>query len=201
MVKYDEMKKNTHQSIIDAFKQGIAIAVDPANDLAIQSSDEVVTTLDSHWLGEFCQVCSHSFRLGDEVMISNDGTVCHNSDLLPCSRKKRISNESSHEMSAFFDGLNESWPPPKNIQVVRLEHDHPLLAPPKAGFKRYVCTVCGHTLRLHDHVIICPCSPDKPKCMTAIHRDPIHGLHCFEAWNPGANKQEFCPVTSRKLNE
>ncbi len=195
------MGQNKYQSILSAFNQGVTVASDPANDSAIQSGGEALTNLNSYWLGEYCPVCFHTFRLGDEVIISKDGKVRHNSPLLPCSQNKQVSLESSHETSTFFDGLYESWPPPKDISVVRLEQNHGLLAPPRAGFKRHSCAVCGHTLRLHDHVVICPCSPNEPKCLTAIHRDPIHGLHCFEAWNPGANKQEYCPVTSRKLDE
>lgn len=160
-----------------------------------------MTTLESQWLGKYCPTCSHSFRLGDQVMISEGGIIYHNADLLPCLKKKRVSAQTSHELNLFYKGLDESWPPPKNIKIVRLEHGHELLAEPKAGFKRHTCAVCGHTLRLFDHVVICPCSPNDPKCLTAIHRDPIHGLHCFEAWNPGANGQKYCPVTLRKLNE
>lgn len=148
------------------------------------------------------KVCMHTFRLGDEVHIAEDTrTVRHSSALLPCSHQAGVIHEPEHEMRAFFAGLDEAWPPPQHIPIVRLESGHPLLAPPYRGFHRSTCAVCGHTFRLHDHVLICPCSPNSPLCQTAIHRDTLHGLHCFEAWNPGTNRQDYCPVTSRKLNE
>ena len=204
------MKNKNHQAktmqesnddIIKQFDQGIELISDPENNLTIQNSGDAITSLHSFWLGENCQVCAHTFRLGDTVFIDKNRQVFHNSALLPCAKEGQVAIEISHEISDFFEGLSETWPPPKNIPITRLEHGHELLAPKRGGFKRKTCAVCGHTFRLHDHVIICPCSPNDPKCMTAIHRDPIHGLHCYEAWNPGANKQEYCPVTQRKLNE
>jgi hypothetical protein len=48
-------------------------------------------------------------------------------------------------------------------------------------------------------VIFCPCQPGSPLCLVAIHRDPVHGLHCWEDWNPGAY-QLHCPATSRALS-
>jgi hypothetical protein len=198
------MANKTNQiqaKVQQAFEQGIAVAMDPVNDYAIQRGGKAVTTLNSNWLHRFCPTCLHTFRLGDEVSIDKDGVVRHCSVLLPCVRGEEGIVEISKETSAFFAGLDETWPPPGDVRIVRLEEGHKLLAPPRAGFRRHTCAVCGHTLRLHDHVIICPCSPNEPLCGTAIHRDPVHGLHCFEAWNPGANKQHYCPVTSRKLDE
>jgi hypothetical protein len=83
---------------------------------------------------------------------------------------------------------------------VRLEAGHFLLTPPGNGFGRRSCAVCGHTFRLHDHVIFCPCHPQERKCIVAIHRDPVHGLRCWEEWSPGTTFR-YCPATSRRLDE
>lgn len=186
------------------FQSGIAVAMDPLNDFAITHGGKAVTTLSSYWLHRVCPTCQHTFRLGDEVEIGNDGVVRHRSVLLPCTKDAPEEMVLHQETAEFFMGMDETWPPPADMPVHRLFEGHELLAPPLNNFRRHTCAVCGHTLRPHDHVIICPCSPENPHCLTAIHRDPLHGLHCYEAWNPRANKQDpgkpdFCPVTSRKL--
>jgi hypothetical protein len=179
-------------------ERGVAEAMDPVNAVAVQGG-RAVTTLRSHWLHQYCRVCGHTFRTGDEVLIETDGTVRHQSALLPCAGGKSVTPLEPAEAAAFFRGLDEAWPPPRDLPVHRLEEGDPLLTPPFAGFRRHVCAVCGHTLRLHDHVVLCPCSPQRPICRIAIHRDPLHGLHCWEAWNPGAYTQ-YCPATSREIN-
>jgi hypothetical protein len=182
--------------------------MDTVNEESIQHGGQALTTLNSSWLHQVCIECDHTFRLGDEVDISKDGVVRHSSALLPCAKPDQKPDDIAAETTNFFQGMDETWPPPENMTIVRLEKEHPLLAPPDGKFRRHKCVVCGHTFRLHDHVVICPCrandkdmyNPSK-KCMVAIHRDLIHGLHCLDAWNPNANNQKFCPVTLRKLDE
>jgi hypothetical protein len=185
--------------VYQSFQRGVAVAMDPLNDDAIRHGGKAITTLSSHWLARFCPVCQHTFRIGDEVFIDEQGVVCHFSTLLPCHQGAEASPRTSKETSVFFQGMDETYPPPGDVPIIRLEEGHELLAPQSRQFRRHRCAVCGHTFRLNDHVVICPCSPNEPQCITAIHRDPIHGLHCFDAWNPGVNKQEFCPVTSSKI--
>ena len=197
MSEENKAERNLHT----AFDQGVAVAMDPVNKVAIQRGGEGTTTLSSYWLHQQCPVCAHTFRLGDEVYIGEDGTVRHNSALLPCAQSDVAKLEFSQETSAFFAGLDRAWPPPKDLPIVRLDEGHELLAPPLAGFQRHTCAVCSHTLRQNDRVAICPCSPHQPLCQIAVHRDLIHDLNCLEAWNPGANGQSYCPVTSRKLDE
>jgi hypothetical protein len=192
---------NENDSYRSNFLQGFAAAQDQTNQVAIQKGGSATTTLNSHWLHRYCFTCNHTFRVGDEVYISIDGTIEHNDTSLPCAQTgKAIEPKASSEMSAFFTGLEQAWPPSKDVPIVRLEAEHELLAPPFSGFKRHKCLVCSHTLRLSDHVVICPCSPHKPLCKVAVHRDLVHGMYCLEAWNPGANRQTHCPVTSRELN-
>jgi hypothetical protein len=197
--RYD-MKKSTDGSVQDEFQRGIEDGINPSDDSARSSDGRTITTLHSHWLHARCPVCSHTFRLGDEVHIAEDGTVRHCSVLLACSQRLDSAQQASHETAEFFRGLDEAWPRPDDVPIFRLEAGHELLAPPREGFRRRTCVVCGHTFRLHDEVVICPCSPNDPLCSAAVHRDVMNGLHCYEAWNPAANRQHYCPVTSRKLD-
>ncbi|MBO3459555.1 hypothetical protein G7B40_033330 [Aetokthonos hydrillicola Thurmond2011] len=183
------------------FDQGASVAMDPVNNTAIHRGGQGITTLNSYWLHQYCPVCSHTFRLGDTVEIANDGTVRHNSPLLPCSQTDVTKLDFSEQSSAFFMGLDTTCPPPKDMPIARLNASHHLLNPPLAGFQRHTCVVCSHTFRQNDRVVICPCSPHEPLCKIAVHRDIIHGLNCLEAWNPGFNGQRYCPVTSKKLDE
>ncbi|OUL34974.1 hypothetical protein BV372_12770 [Nostoc sp. T09] len=183
------------------FDKGVLIATDPVNNTAIQKGGKGITTLNSYWLHHYCPICSHTFRLGEEVYIAEDGTVKHDSALLQGNKADVSKWEFSQETSAFFMGLDTAWPLPQGLPVVRLDAVHQLLAPPFAGFQRHTCVVCSHTLRQNDQVVICPCSPHQPLCKIAVHRDLMHGLNCLELWNPGANRQYYCPVTSKKLYE
>ncbi len=36
--------------------------------------------------------------------------------------------------------------------------------------------------KISDHVVICPCSPAKPRCRAAVHRDLLRQLHCWDEW-------------------
>lgn len=179
------------------FIAGEDAALDPENDTA-PTSGLATTTLQSPWLHQRCQVCGHTFRRGDSVRIEVGGPIVHTDPALPCAGGGQV-EDLIPQAGAFFDGLDETWPPPKDLQILRLDEDHFLVAPPRAGFRRRTCVVCGHTFRSLDHVVLCPCFPDAPACQAAIHRDPVHGLHCFDDWNPGAFKLH-CPATSRQLD-
>lgn len=187
-------------------QRGEAEALDPVNAEAVEGG-RAVTTLQSRWLHRLCPVCGHTFRPGDEVDVAPDGTVRHDGGLLPCAVGHDPDDDHSParesapaELADFFTGLHESWPPPDDLPVRRLEEGDSLLDPPIHGFRRHTCAVCAHTLRPLDHVIICPCSPDRPLCAVAIHRDLLRGLHCWSAWDPGAVRQH-CPATSREVRE
>lgn len=187
------------------FERGLASAMDPFNNTAFNGGGTAVTTPRSFWLHRTCEICAHTFRVGDEVHVGEDGRVQHSSGLLPCARGDRGAAAPFKESADFFAGLYEAWPPPKNLPIIRLDAASPLVAAPYAGFRRHACAVCGHTLRVNDHVIICPCSLDEPLCQTAIHSDRVNGLPCLESWNPGinqqGNEQRYCPITLRRLDD
>jgi hypothetical protein len=193
------------ESLNAFFELGKAVGLDPFNDKALNQGGGAVTNVRSFWLHRRCPTCSHTFRVGDEVHIAPGGNVQHSSPLLPCAQGEKTQPELSNNESAdFFAELYEAWPPPKDLPIIRLDVESPLLAPPYARFKRHACAVCGHTLRVNDHVTICPCSLGEPLCQAAIHCDRINGLSCLESWNPGINqpsKQRYCPITSRRIDD
>ena len=179
---------------------GIAEAMDPDNASG-DHDGPIVTTRSSAWIYDSCVTCGHSFRAGDEVAVDETGIVRHHSAMLPCSGEGEFTgggDKARATIQAFFKGLEETWPPPEHLPIIRLEEGHPLLAPPMGRMRRRSCAFCGHTFRPRDQVIICPCSPGEPKCLIAIHRDPMHGLNCWETWNPGSVLRH-CPMSSRPL--
>ncbi len=185
------------------FQKGISSARDPGNS-AVLEGGRAVTTLRSEWLHEVCDVCAHTFRSGDVVQLLPDGSAVHDSSELPCHGGQAAGQHASKELSEFFRGLDHAWPPPSDMKVVRLEGKTPLerslLEGPMGPLGRRRCAVCSHTLRRNDSVILCPCFPKAPECEVAIHRDPVHGLHCWNDWNPGA-RRTYCPATSRLIDE
>lgn len=168
------------------FDQGLAAGLDPDSSARSCTSIEsvadrhAVTTLRSRWLHQRCKTCGHSFRLGDEVLVLQNGEVVHDMPGLRCHGKQigEICAGSSEYHILFFSGLEAAWPLPDDVSVVRLKPGDPLLAPPP----RQTCRVCGHTFRPDDHVVICPCSPHAPRCQAAVHRDLLRQLHCWDEW-------------------
>jgi rubredoxin len=177
---------------VKRFNQGLAAGLDPDSarqdhpDLA-GGPHRVTTGLRSRWLHRRCQVCGHTFRPGDEVRVDADGRVLHDLPGLRCAEGDAglTAVSSSGALKAFFEGLEAAWPLSDDIPITRLVGDHPLLAPPRAGFARHACRVCGHTFRPSENVVICPCSPSAPRCWATVHRDLMHQLHCWDEWIKG----------------
>ncbi|MGC0333439.1 hypothetical protein RKD23_006429 [Streptomyces sp. SAI-170] len=140
--------------------------------------------------GTTCPVCHHSFRLGEQISIhrSDSGTgvvLKHHSRRLDCLNPEATEGATA-AAELFHRGLDEANPPPPQLCTVRLHRDHQLLRliPGTAGGAptRHRCWVCGHTFRPDEMVIHCTCSPSSPNCACAVHRDPDHGLVCYDDW-------------------
>jgi hypothetical protein len=190
-------KPNAPPDLRASFDAGVAAALDPVNAAAV-TGGRAVTSRRSYWLFDRCPVCQHTFRPGDEVQVADDRSVRHAMPTLPCAEGKPAPTADPVEAAAFFAGLNSAWPlPTEGACPVRLEAGHELLAEARDGHGRHTCAVCCHTFRLNECVVICPCSPEKPLCGAAIHRDRVQGLHCWESWSPGESMQ-YCPITSRR---
>ncbi len=180
------------------FYKGLNAALDPLNEDI--TTGEAITTLRSHWLHLLCSVCGHTFRPDDPVHIDEHRVARHAGSVLGCAKEQPHEAASGAEIEDFFRGLHQGRPRHTQAAGERLAGKHPLLAPPRNGFKRHTCAVCGHTLRPGDTVVTCPCRPGQPMCLVAIHRDPVRGLNCWSVWNPGV-VQKYCPATCRELDQ
>ena len=131
------------------FSAGLAVGLDPdsasGSELAAENRPQrTLTSLRSRWLHRLCPVCGHTFRPGDEVLVSPDGQVVHDLPGLRCHSGHTEAAAGQVQAQAFFVGLAEAWPLPADVPLMRLKGDHWLLAPPRAGFRRPACRVCGH---------------------------------------------------------
>jgi len=191
----DQAYADAESRFVRELMQGLGAAA----DVPIRGGGIATTNLYSPWLCDLCSICGHSFRVGDRVVVESGGAAKHCSSALPCAGG--VSEvPPDPEVNGFFRGLSEAWLPQHDVPVVRLEEGHDLVASPEGGFRRHTCAVCGHTFRRHDHVVICPCSPHAPKCPSAVHRDIIHGLLCYDGWDPAANGLKVCPITMIELD-
>lgn len=184
------------------FNRGLSAALDPLNKNILKGGP-ALTTLSSEWFFRKCTACAHTFRLDDAVFITPKEEVLHDSFLLPCAGNT-IGEEGVDydEMLDYYNGVLQAYVPigsfPANIITPGNETVAHLLAEPLHGFKRYTCGICSHTLRQNDIVVLCPCSPQNPRCRMAIHWDPFRGLNCWGEWS-SRKSQLYCPAFSKKL--
>lgn len=191
--------RRNNEEIFREFQEGFESSLDPQN-LLISGEMSQITTQHSSWRFSKCNVCKHTFRKDDVVWVGSDQIVIHDSSALPCKNGggDLSARPLASSMEEFYKGMDEMWPPSASITIKRLEATDPQVAHPFLGSERQECAVCGHTLRVNDIVVICPCKPNNPGCQTAIHRDPIQGLFCYSAWNLGRVKMH-CPSFYREI--
>jgi hypothetical protein len=176
------------------FQRGLAAGLDPASAITVPGAD-AVTTERSPWLRGRCVRCGHSFRRGDRVRADGAIQAVHAAGTGFCAGDAAEPPIEETAAEAFYRGLAAACTPPSRLAVTRLLPGHWLLAPPLAGLGRRTCVVCGHTLRPHDDVIVCPCRPEMPLCEAAVHQDNVHGLSCLTGWNE-REARRCCPVTA-----
>lgn len=189
----DEQTLQVPEQIRRSFERGHAVGLDPEASLDSElmhyaagsptpssggdtngpesgAKRSLVTTLRSTWLYRVCGVCGHTFRLGNRVICSADGSTFHHMEELPCSGDPALTRVGQLACPEFYAGIEAAWPTPADLPLVRLEPGHPLLSR-RTGFPRHGCRICGHSFRPYDHVISCSCTPHQPNCMVALHRD------------------------------
>lgn len=194
------MKSVEEDLIVQELRRGEQAAVDEGMALVMAKGGVAVTLVTSPWLFQICPECLHTFRVGDEVEVELDKSIRHAGSRGQCLCELAGTADPAGEAARFYEGLNEAWPAPEEFHILRLEPGHELLARPRGATGRRSCAICAHTFRPNDLVVICPCSPAEPLCAAAIHRDVIHNMTCWDAWNPD-KVREYCPVTSRRLDE
>jgi len=186
----------TDNELIRRFERGRRRGRDPVNT---GRDGEAVTTADSVWLADFCEECGHTFRQGDRVLVRYGPplTVLHHTAALPCSGLVAGGNTTGADdrTQAFHQALDTANPPPAGMSAVRLAHGHPLLVSVRP---RLHCAFCSKTFRPYEMAVVCPCSPDDPKCGLGVHRDPGRGNDCYDAWVANGPLLR-CPTSFQKL--
>ncbi len=169
----------------------------------------VPTTPRSPWYRRRCTECRHTFRVGDPaatcpacgrvyhwnpiqgldclgvVFDHEEGRcTCRGEPILepPPMLNRRTRPE---QMAAFVGGLALEWSAYGSRE--------PVIVTPKLEGR--LCSVCGHTVRLRETVVRCPCGNGPGKvCPAVIHLDFARQLHCWNDWNGGRGKS-YCPLT------
>jgi hypothetical protein len=185
---------------------GIAIGLEPQAGFADHGASGVVATRSSSWWNHRrCGVCGHTFRRGDRVLVdAAERTVRHHVPGLACYAEPGsigvavdpvMAAEDKSELTA---GLLRTWP--AGIGLSRIdEGDWRLPLPGKKSVPK--CLFCGHTFRLGEYVVVCPCRTalgESAACGAAVHRDPAAGLPCWENWRPDGTLT-VCPTTTARL--
>jgi hypothetical protein len=137
----------------------------------------------SPWIGLICPETHHSFRRGDRVRFGDDLAPRL---ILPAMDVR------AEDVVQFYQGLDTTSPRWSR----HVGPDDPLAAPPGDGVPRRACAICGHTFRVFDAVVVCPCDPDRPSCGIAVHQDPARSLVCYDAWRE-SSLAAFCLANSR----
>jgi hypothetical protein len=164
-----------------------------------------VTSSASRWNFRVCKQCGHTFRRRDRVQIGPTGIFhlapglfCADADAdagSPMPAETVLNGpEETAELSA---GIEAAWP--AKVKVRQLRPDDRRIAI-RHGDVRPTCLVCGHTFRVGEFVVVCPCQPDSPRCGGTVHRDPAAGLTCWENWRP-SGEVKICPVMHRPRYE
>lgn len=182
--------------LIRQFERGRRRGRDPINN---GTDGPAITTADSVWLADYCEECGHTFRQGDQVLVRFGPPllVLHHSPALPCSGQAEAAAEADDDdrVQAFHEALDAANPPAAGMHAERLAPGHPLLVPIKP---RLHCAFCSKTFRPYEMALLCPCSPEDPKCGLGVHRDPGRGNDCHDAWIANGPLSR-CPTTFKKL--
>jgi hypothetical protein len=174
---------------------------------SVTEDGTTVTTGTSPWLGIRCRTCNQTFRRGDRVRQDPVHGIQHLVPGLRCALDARDDPAggapAGRDTERFTAGLLAEWAPVNGAPVRALTERDWQVTRPSSGPASPVCPGCGHTFRVGDAVIICPCavSPDDERlasCNLAVHRDPAAGLACWDDWRP-SGRLVRCPRTYEKL--
>jgi hypothetical protein len=173
----------------------------------------VPTSARSPWYRRRCAECRHTFRVGDPAATCpRCGRVYHWNPIqgLDClgvvfdneagrciCRGERILEPppipadlvAAEPMGAFVGGLAREYS--------AYGGQRPVVVTPE--LEGLLCAVCGHTVRLRELVVHCPCGNGPGGlCPAVIHLDFARQLHCWNDWHGGRGKS-YCPLTGHEL--
>jgi hypothetical protein len=199
---------STEVPIAVELEYGILLGLSPQPE---QDDTEgvAITRVSSWWNHLRCRSCGHTFRRGDRVRVrTRDRSVVHLVPGLGCA-DTTDADQAQEEIDAFRGGLLSAWPPKAGIRLQQLARDDwRIPRGPDDLRESNVCLHCGHTFRVGEVVVVCPCRPALTQageqktaaCGRAIHRDPALGLSCWESWRPDGFVS-VCPVTQVSISE
>lgn len=168
-----------------------------------------LTTLRAPWYKKRCVECGHTFREGDPVVACPEPTcnaVYHQHPLhnLECfgvtfDHDKRcrcerefvsappvlagVARDLTPSMRAFIQGIKKVLKEDPNVSTIVADERH----------EGQLCAVCGHTIRLKEVVVKCPCP-----CGCLIHFDVARQMRCWLEWKGGRGRDR-CPLTGLEL--
>ncbi|MCP4663786.1 MAG: hypothetical protein GY856_51030 [bacterium] len=94
-------------------------------------------------------------------------------------------------VASFVGGLSQEW----SAYGGRL----PEAVTPSSELEGRLCAVCGHTARLGEMVVRCPCGNGPGGvCPGVIHLDLARQLHCWNDWHGGRGKS-YCALTGHEV--
>ncbi|MEU9478249.1 hypothetical protein [Streptomyces sp. NPDC048191] len=189
--------ESARSAVATDFELGLAGGLSEADETAEAGGPATGVTVVTERLldqlgrpGQICRECHHTFRPGEEVTVGRDPatgsfTLRHRRRLLGCGEGGAPDPHTARLAADFHRGLDETNPPSRDMSPRRLAPGDELLTVyenPGGPPFRFRCWACDMTLRPGDLVIRCTCSPDRPGCLGAIHRDPERGNLCYDNW-------------------
>jgi hypothetical protein len=164
------------------------------------------TTVYEPWYKQLCQACHHTFRVDDPVLpCPGCRTVYHANPLhdLDCfgvvARRRRCCLRCGHPFPSFTEeGRPRGRGEARTSFVGGLTSTFGVPGMPvrvaDARTCGQLCAVCGHTVRLGEVLVDCPCGHGEGAiCGAVLHLDLARRLHCWRDWTAG-KFGGFCPL-------
>lgn len=173
----------------------------------------VPTTTRSPWYRRRCAECRHTFRVGDPaatcprcsrvfhwnplegldclgvVFDNEDGRCICRAERIPALPPIPAGLASPEQMASFILGVAREWSAYGGLKPTVVTPD----------LEGRLCAVCGHTVRLRELVVHCPCGHGPGNaCPGVIHLDFARQLHCWNDWHGGRGKS-YCPLTGHGI--
>lgn len=192
-----------HPELDAAIQRGLAIARDPQNAHITDPHTPRITTIYSPWYSEICLRCGHTLREDDQVLPhpNRPERYLHEDPATGFGCWSRLQGlpllvtlaEDTPELAAvreqFLAGLHAHWTPEqanKRLDTLVVKRGDPWVL--------QICTICGHSVRVGDQVVRCPCG--NPSCHGVFHQDITRHLTCWDTWGR-THYRQYCAFTGQ----